>query len=271
MESTSWRRAAGMALALGLVSGAAGAAEEPSPWPDIQAALFEDRPIESGLGVISVEAPARALDAALVPITITAAIPQTPERYITAVTVIVDGNPAPVAGTFHFFPESGSATFTTRVRVDSYTDIRAVAETNDGRLYMATQFVKASGGCSAPMGKDQVAALAEMGRMKLRHEETLALGRPNQVQLLVSHPQNSGMQFDQLSRTYIPAHFVQTIDVRYDGRPVMQVDSDISLSENPSIHFSFVPEASGTMTVEARDNEGGVFREDFPIEVKPGA
>lgn len=38
----------------------------------------------------------------------------------------------------------------TRVRVDDYSYVRAVAETADGKLHMVKAFVKASGGCSAP-------------------------------------------------------------------------------------------------------------------------
>ncbi len=42
----------------------------------------------------------------------------------------------------------------TRVRVNSYTDVHAVAELSDGKLYMIKIYVKASGGCSAPGGEE---------------------------------------------------------------------------------------------------------------------
>jgi sulfur-oxidizing protein SoxY len=53
--------------------------------------------------------------------------------------------------------------------------------------------------------------------------------------------------------------------VRYGGTPVMNVDGDISISENPSLHFSFVPEAEGELVVEARDSEGGTFSRSWPV------
>ena len=51
-----------------------------------------------------------------------------------------------------------------------------------------TQYVKASGGCSAPAGKDQAAALANVGRMKFRVEGPVAIGKPALAQLMISHP-----------------------------------------------------------------------------------
>jgi len=248
-------------LAMAPPAGAAGADD---PWPELRARLFADRPIADGAGVIALEAPVRAYDAAVVPLTITAVAPQTAGRYIRTVHLVIDRNPAPVAGVFHLSPANGTATLATRVRINEYTNVRAIAETSDGRLYMASRFVKAAGGCSAPALKDAEAAMARLGQMRLKHEP-FRLGAPNQVQLLISHPNYTGMQMDQLSRNWIPPHYVQSIEVRYDARPVLTVDADISLSENPAIRFAFVPERPGTLEVEVRDSEGGRFTGSWPV------
>ncbi len=262
------RRLASLAaggLLLGLASaGPVRAADADDPWPELRTQLFADRPIEDGAGVIALEAPVRAYDAAVVPLTITALMPQTDGRYIRTLHLVIDHNPAPVAGVFHLSPANGIATIATRVRVNEYTNIRAIAETNDGQLYMASRFVKAAGGCSAPALKDREAALARLGQMKLKHG-AFHLGEPNQVQLLISHPNYTGMQMDQLSRNWIPPHYVQSIEARFDGRPVLSVDADISLSQNPSIHFSFVPDRPGTLEVLVRDSEGQSFTGSWPV------
>lgn len=130
------------ALVPGLIL-AVGTAAADQPWTDIRAALYGEREIRDGAGVISLDAPVRAHDAAIVPIRIDALMPQTAERHIKAVTLVIDQNPAPIAGTFHLTPESGIASVATRVRVNQYTDVRAIAETSDGELYMASRFVKA--------------------------------------------------------------------------------------------------------------------------------
>ena len=246
-------------------------ADDSDPWPDIKTSLFADRTIRDGAGVIEIEAPKRAYDAAIVPVTVTADIPQTEARYIQAIHLIVDKNPAPVAGVFHFTVDSGTASFATRVRVNEYTNIHAIAELNDGSLFMAAAFVKAAGGCSAPSLKDAEKAMATLGKMKLNPPETVVLDRPNQAQLLISHPNFSGMQFDQISRNYIPAHFVEDVRIRYGDRLIMSVEGNISLSEDPSVHFSFVPHGPGEIAVDVTDSTGMKFSQAWPINPVPGS
>jgi len=259
-------------LPLAIAAGrGAGADDADDPWPDIKASLFADRPIQDGAGILALEAPKRAYDAAIVPITVTAAIAQSDARYIQAVHLIVDKNPAPVAGVFHFTVESGTATFATRVRVNEYTNIRAIAEMNDGALFMAAAFVKAAGGCSAPALKDAEKAMASLGKMKLKAPDSVILDRPNQAQLLISHPNFSGMQFDQISRNYIPAHFVQDIRIRYADRVIMTVEGNISLSEDPTVYFSFVPHGPGEIAVDVTDSEGMKFSQAWPVSPVPAS
>ena len=254
-------------IALGLVQAAPAlaAAEEDDPWPDLRDTLFADRPIEDGAGVISLEAPYRAYDAAIVPVTIKAEMPQSDARYIKAITLVIDKNPAPVAAVFGLSPLNGDATIATRVRVNEYTNVRAIAETNDGRLYMAQKFVKASGGCSAPALKDQEASLARLGKLKLKQSARVEPGEPSQVQLLISHPNYSGLQMNQLTRHYIPAHYVQDVSVTYGGQTLLTVEGAISLSEDPSVHFSYVPQGPGEISVEVRDTEDNVFSKSWSV------
>ncbi len=261
------RFAAAAAFALALCAAPVLAAgDDDDLWPDLRATLFGERPIAEGVGVVSLETPYRAYDAAIVPVTIAAEIPQTSERYIKTLTLIVDKNPAPVAAIFNLTPEMGTATISTRIRVNEYTNVRVIAETSDGALHMAEKFVKAAGGCSAPALKDMAAAEARIGKMKLKQSRAGKREQPREVQLLVSHPNYTGFQMNQLTRHYIPAHFVQDIKVSYAGQTLMTVEGAISLSEDPSIHFSFLPRAgSDELSVEVRDTDGAVFTRSWPV------
>lgn len=255
----------GLAIAASL--GPATAAEPDEAWGEIREMLFADRQIQDGTGVIHLAAPQRAHDAAIVPIEIVAEIPQTPERYIRTVHLVIDQNPAPVAGVFHLTQESGVATIATRVRINEYTNVRVIAETSDGQLYMASRFVKASGGCSAPALKDHEQAMARLGQMRIKSFTPFQPGTRNEVQVLISHPNYSGMQMDPLSRHWIPPHYVREIHISYDDRPIMRVEGDISLSENPSIHFSFVPQGPGELSVRVLDSE----EQEFSARMSLGA
>jgi sulfur-oxidizing protein SoxY len=130
---------------------------------------------------------------------------------------------------------------------------------------MASRFVKAAGGCSAPALKDHEQAMARLGKIKIKPLSPFRPGEPNQVQVLISHPNYSGMQMDPLTRNWIPPHYVRKIEVAYGDRTVMLVEGDISLSENPSIHFSLVPDEPGELTVRALDSEDQKFSASLPL------
>ena len=252
-----------------LLSGPAEAADG-DVWPAIRNSLFQDRPIEEAAGeLLRLDAPNRAEDAAVVPIGIHTGMAQGPEHFVRKTWLIIDQNPSPIAAIFNFTPDSGRADIETRVRINAYTLVRAVAELNDGSLHMVTRFVKASGGCSAPASKDPAEALASLGKMKVRVEGEVELGKPVLAQLMISHPNDSGLAMDQLSRNFTPAHFVRELTVRYAGKPVLTADLDISISENPNIRFYFVPTAAGDLNVDVVDSSDLHF--ETALKLDPGA
>lgn len=246
-------------------AGLARSALAQSQWDVLRELIFEGRPVLDGTGLVALDAPARAHDAALVEVAVRALVPQTPERYIRAIHLLIDRNPAPRAAVFRLSPRTGSGSITTRIRVNEYTPVRAVAETSDGALFMVEQFVKASGGCSAPASKDKEAAYARLGKMKLVQPDRFVPGQPNELRLLLSHPQYSGMQIDQLTRNWIPADHLDTIRILWNGEPLIEVEADISLSEDPLIGFHLEPEGSGELRVEASDIKGRRFAQSWQL------
>ena len=131
---------------------ATAASEQPSEetWNGIKGDIFKDRPILDGAGLVILDAPRRAEDAAVVPIGMRVNFAAGDKRTLQSLTLVIDENPAPVAGTFTIGPHSGVTSISTRVRVNTYSFVRVVAELSDGQLYGVKAYVKASGGCSAP-------------------------------------------------------------------------------------------------------------------------
>lgn len=242
------------------VADSAPQASDVSIWSKVRGSLFGSRPIrENADDVIRLEAPNRAEDAATVPIAIRAGLTQQAGRHIQKLYLLVDNNPSPIAAVFELTPHSGLADIETRIRIEQYTDVRAVAELSDGSLHMATRFVKASGGCSAPAGKDPKEALRNAGKIRFRVDGPVEAGKPVAAQLAVSHPNSSGLVLDQVTRLYEPAYYVRRISVSYGGKPVLNADVDFSISENPNFRFWFVPEGEGELRAEVVDTKDLTF------------
>ncbi|ALG68969.1 quinoprotein dehydrogenase-associated SoxYZ-like carrier [Beggiatoa leptomitoformis] len=240
-------------------------------WSHARTVLFGSRPIETTQDLIKLDAPYRAEDAAIVPITIKSGIPQNSAHYIQQIYLFIDNNPVPLAAKFILTPDSGLADISTRVRVDSYTPMRVIAELNDGQLFMDSRYVKASGGCSAPVEKDQAAAQARLGKMRLKIVDEASAKQPLLAQLMISHPNNSGLQMDQVSRLYVPAHFVKEIKVRFNDTLIMSAETDISISTDPSFRFYVRPTGatSGTLTAEVLDSTGARFTTSQQLKYNP--
>ncbi|WP_171173069.1 quinoprotein dehydrogenase-associated SoxYZ-like carrier [Ruegeria sp. HKCCD8929] len=235
---------------------------ESATWQDLRGDIVGDVQIGSADTLLEMDAPYRAHDAATVPVVLKQLDPDTP---ITAATVVIDENPAPVAGVFTFSPAMGQLDFEMRVRVNQYSNVRVIAETPDG-LHMTGRFVKASGGCSAPATKDPEAALASMGKMKLRlFDGDVQMSTPRrEAQIMIRHPNYSGLQRDQITQLFIPAHFIDHLEVWQDDELLFTMDGGISISENPVFRFSYNDNGATALTVKATDTEGNTFESVLP-------
>jgi len=241
---------------------------EPNPalsqyWEPIKQLMFGDRIINpDARDVIRVYLNVRADDASTVPVVVKAQMDQTEKEYIKSIYVIVERNPSPAAGVFHFTPQSGRAQVETRLRFEDYSFVRAVAEMNDGRLYMAQRWVKAAGGCSAPNGKKLSESL--LGKMKLRFDDdAISYHKPNLVQLMIRHPNESPLAAD-FEAGQVP-QFVRSVKVTFDGKPVMDAQVDFSISDNPNFRFFFTPEEKGELKIEVEDTHDRKFSHSVDI------
>jgi sulfur-oxidizing protein SoxY len=260
----------------GLLSAALGAGLAPAatpdaydPWPGLVQDIFNNRPINDGSGVIAIEMPYRAEDAAIVPVTLRTTLSPGDSRRVLRITLIIDQNPAPMAAKFELGPDAGVTEISTRVRINNYTDVHAVAELNDGKLYMTKTYVKASGGCSAPAAKNADEAKNRLGQMRYRQFAKPEPGPGSGVreaQVMIGHPNNSGLQRDQVTLLYIPAFFVNELRLWQGDSPVLAMEGSISISEDPNIRFTYVSNDAKRFRAEAKDTGGHVFQREWNID-----
>jgi sulfur-oxidizing protein SoxY len=266
LQAMPRRHAMLAALAVGFIGREAGAQAPPErdSWPALAGQIFADRPIAGGGATLALDAPYRAEDAAVVPVSIRNLLHDDDSRRVQSITLVIDENPSPVAAKFVLGANSGVRNLSTRIRVDSYTNIHAVAELADGGLVATERFVKAAGGCSAPAAKQEADAIP-VGTMRFRQFPGGTDPNRREVQLMIRHPNYSGMQMDQVSRLYVPAHFVSSVKIWQGDDLLMGIESGISISENPEFRFDYRPNGAAAFRAEVLDNEGGSFTESWSV------
>ena len=244
----------------------AASAAQPSddPWPSLKAEVFKARPLLDGAGLIALDMPYRAEDAAVVPLTFRATLPAGDQRHLKALTIVIDQNPSPVAATFTFGDKADIRALSTRVRVNSYTNVHAVAELSDGKLYMVKRYVKAAGGCSAPAAKVAGDAQKTLGQMRFRQFAPKAGSASREAQLMIRHPNNSGLQMDQVTHLYIPPLFVEDLKLWQGNELVLAMAGGISISENPSLRFTYRSNGATSFHAQAVDTDKHVFKGEWP-------
>ncbi|HMN38592.1 MAG TPA: quinoprotein dehydrogenase-associated SoxYZ-like carrier [Hyphomicrobium sp.] len=243
-------------------------APEPPGWDGIKKEFYDGREVEETNTKIVVEAPDKADDAAVVPITVHINNADLADS-IKTLRIFIDNNPMPLVGAFTFGRAAGIGpkTISTRVRFDSFSYIRAVVETEGGTVHMAAHFVQAAGGCSSSALKDVAAAVAQTGQMQIKKISSgkRFASQQNQsmvtaeAQVMLRHPNFSGIQMDPITGQYIPAKYVRELDVTRGGELVFHMEAGISLSTNPNIRFTYGSVENETLDAKASDSDGATF------------
>ncbi|WP_027578007.1 quinoprotein dehydrogenase-associated SoxYZ-like carrier [Bradyrhizobium sp. Ai1a-2] len=244
-------------------------AETDDPWPGLVQDIFNNRPMSDGSDVIAIEMPTRAEDAAIVPVTLRSKLAPDDSRRVRTITLVIDQNPAPMAARFDLGADANVTEISTRVRVNNYTDVHAVAELTDGKLYVVKTYVKASGGCAAPALKNAEEAKARLGQIRYRQLSKAGAGSTSgarEAQIMIGHPNNSGLQMDQVTQLYIPAFYVDRLQLWQDDSLVLKMEGGISISEDPNIRFTYVSNGAKRFRAEAKDTDGHVFEHEWKID-----
>jgi len=248
-------------LAASLLGLALPASAEEDVWPTLKQATFGDRAIEAEDGKVVLDAPMTAEDAALVPLTVR--VPPEVRDNLKSLTLIIDKNPNPVVAKFSFGPAAGvggERSISTRVRVDNFSHVRAILETEDGTLHMATKFVQAAGGCGAMNAKDPDKENVDLGKLLVKtFPPALSTAPLFEGQVMLKHPNSNGMQLDIDTGGYIPARFVKEMTVKRGKDLVFRMESTFSISTNPNFRFTFGRGSDNELDVAIVDTNGTVF------------
>ncbi len=237
--------AAALLALSGLPALAGGDTQAPAngAWQNMRSQLYGTRTIGESGEQLSIEAPASTPDPAATPVVVR--FGSELSGHVRQLRVIIDNNPSPLVATMTLTAGVPLDEIDLRVRIDRFTSVRAIAETPDGRLEMRSTWVNASGGCSAP---PNAAPAGTLGQIRFHASDD---GRA--VQVSVRHPNNSGFQIDPRTGDPIPPHFISHIRLLAAGSTVLEADTGISLSENPTLRIASSRPLGTPLTFEATD------------------
>ena len=195
---------------------------------------------------IVIDAPDAAENAAFVPVQITSRIPGT-----QSIAVFVDRNPWPHIASFEFAQDT-LPFVALRLRVAETSPVRVVVRVGES-YYIAMKDVRVvAGGCGGAGAAEAapVPTRAEPIKIRARLEGGVA-----DLRALVTHPMENGLRTDPAGRS-IPNHFIQNLDVRRNGKTVLEAQIGRSVSTNPLFAFKVQGAKAGDrFTLTWRDNK----------------
>lgn len=244
----------------------AAAALNESAWPLLKESIFAGREVIVSES-LRIEGPKGAENAAQVPVTLWVDRTGFPaDDKVQRIYLLVDANPIPLAATYHVADLPGEQIhLSTRIRIETDSHIRAIAETSDGKLFMASTVIHAGGGCAGAVDADDAAVRAGAGQIKTQFVPPAKKKDLGAVAFTIKHPMYTGLQKDKNTGNLMPAYYVKQAAFSYNGSKIMQADFNVGTAENPYLRFNFTPQVSSILNVRAQDNEDRSFEQKVEI------
>ena len=196
---------------------------------------------------ILIQSPYRALDPAGVEISIYDRAPGVADY--TKLTLVIEENPTPCCATFEFW--NIVPHIMTNVRINAYTDLRVISENEFEELRYNKQYIKAAGGCSATpvLTSDE-----PFGTINL-------IQTNGWTKIKIWHPNFSGMQFNQITGSEIPAEYIDNVKMWVDDNLVWEYNGTIGIAQD--VFFMMPIHTIGKyVKIYAKDNLGNEFNYD---------
>jgi|LGVD01.1.fsa_nt_gb sulfur-oxidizing protein SoxZ len=78
------------------------------------------------------------------------------------------------------------------------------------------------------------------------------------VKALITHPMETGLRKNKKTGKKVPAHFIQTVSGKHNGKEVILCEWSGAVSKNPYLSFQFAGAKKGdSVELTWSDNKGG--------------
>lgn len=232
---------------------------------EVRAAILEDFGIaDPPEGEVTVEMPDFSDSGKSVPLSVT--VPCTMEGldYPELVAAYASRNPRPRIARVYFTLACAQATFSTRVRIDSYQDITVVVKMASGEIFKAVRKVDVTyGACEEAVANDQFPP-GWAPRIRLAVPKTAAAGAPVEIRTIIGHPMETGLRHNSRG-LLIPERIAEWFRCYRNDELAFSVKLERAIAANPYFAFYLRIEETSTLRFEWVDTSTDVYSEEATI------
>jgi sulfur-oxidizing protein SoxY len=237
---------------------------------DVIAAIAQDfglsDPASLALGEVQIDMPDFSDSGKSVPLTVTVPCSMQGLDYPEAVSIYAARNPRPRIARVHFTPACSKATFSTRVRIDSFQDITIVVKMASGQIFKGVRKVDVTyGACEDAVANDQFPP-GWAPRIRLAVPATVAAGDAFEVRTIIGHPMETGFRHNAQGLT-IPVRIAEWFRCFADDDLVFSVKLEPAISANPYFAFFLTVRKTTRLRFEWVDTTEQVYADAATVVV----
>ncbi|MFU8776170.1 MAG: thiosulfate oxidation carrier complex protein SoxZ [Roseovarius sp.] len=102
---------------------------------------------------------------------------------------------------------------------------------------------------------------------RVKVPKSAAAGEAISIKTLISHPMESGQRKDK-EGNIIPRSIINRFTCEFNGQNVIDVTMEPAISTNPYIEFAAIVPEAGEFKFTWYDDDGSVYEDIKPIELK---
>lgn len=189
-------------------------------------------PIESGL---ELTLPLVADDGSAVPLKVAFKGSLAENEHITRLWILADRNPNPDVIDFEISEHIPRIELSTRIRLGESQTVYALAQSNQGNLWLAQQEVRVTvSGCL--MSGDDTTAETVMSQPRVALPRNPVAGEAAELRTMINHPMETGFREDEQGNL-IAQQLVESLQVTRADQPVITANFHTGTSANPFVAF----------------------------------
>lgn len=234
---------------------------------DVLEAIAEDfGDVVFAEGKILVDMPDFSDSGKSVPMAVTVPCSMEGLDYPEVVAVYAARNPRPRIVAVYFTPACSEATFSTRVRLDSYQDLTFVVKMATGEVFHYVRQVDVTyGACEQPVASDQFPD-GWAPKIRLAVPVTAEAGAEAEIRTIISHPMETGFRHNSRG-LMIPVRIAERFRCFANEKLAFSAKLEPAISANPYMAFHLKVDETTHLRFEWVETNGDIYTDSADITV----